>query len=131
VGIPVKSLRVLRCRLCGISGIALSCLISSNVGACARYQAEGDDGGGFAADVSFSSGNIGLGLCMLPSEPRLRRGAGIPYPGLTLFRFCNTISPNKGFRGATPLPGLKSVIDCEVKSSAVDLLERGLVSRDV
>ena len=43
-GAPVKSLLVRRCILGGNSGIALSVLISSNVGVAPKYQAEGDGG---------------------------------------------------------------------------------------
>ena len=77
-GIPVKSLLVRLWITCGSSGRALSCLISSRVGACPRYQADGDDGGGLCANLLRSSGNIGFGLCMLPSEPLRRRDTDIP-----------------------------------------------------
>lgn len=75
---PAKSLRVLRCSFGGRFGIIFSILISSNVGVTPRYHADGEDGD--TRRVCISSGNIGLGLCMLPSEPRRRRGPGMPYP---------------------------------------------------
>ena len=73
---PAKSLRVLRCILGGRLGITFSILISSSVGVTPRYHAEGDDGDTLRG--RRSSGNMGFGLCMLPSEPRRRRGPGIP-----------------------------------------------------
>lgn len=75
-GAPVKSLLVRRCIDGGRSGSVFSVLISSNVGVTPRYHAEGDDGE--TLRVLRSLENIGFGLCMLPSEPRRRRGPGIP-----------------------------------------------------
>lgn len=75
-GSPVKSLLVRRCIDGGRLGTVFSVLISSNVGVTPRYQADGDDGEILRG--IRSTGNIGFGLCMLPSEPRLRRGPGIP-----------------------------------------------------
>jgi len=82
-GAPEKSLLVLRCRLEGRSGIFFSILISSSVGVRPRYHAEGDEGdeGEISGiDCPRSCGNIGLGVCMLPSDPLRRRGPDIPKP---------------------------------------------------
>jgi hypothetical protein len=73
---PAKSLCVRRCIWGGRLGMTFSVLISSRVGVTPRYQAEGDDGE--TRRGGASSGNIGLGLCMLPSDPRRRRGPGMP-----------------------------------------------------
>lgn len=70
--IPVKSLLVRLCIFGGRWGIDRSILMSSNVELTPKYHAEGD-GGDLLRRVR-SSGNIGFGLCMLPSEPRRRRG---------------------------------------------------------
>ena len=69
---PVKSLCVRRCLRDGSSGIAFSDLISSSVGFVPRYQADGDDVPKSCGSLFSSSGNIGLGSLILPSEP-LRR----------------------------------------------------------
>ena len=78
-GAPEKSLLVLRCMLEGRSGMFPSFLISSSVGVTPRYHADGEEGVIPAPCPSCSQGNIGLGLCMLPSEPlRRRRLVGVP-----------------------------------------------------
>ena len=78
IGIPVKSLLVRRCIPGGRLGTVFSILISSNVGMTPRYHAEGDDGETSPASRCGSSGNIGFGLLMLPSDPLRLRGTGIP-----------------------------------------------------
>lgn len=75
-GAPVKSLLVRRCMDGGRLGTVFSILISSSVGVTPRYHAVGDDGEIFRE--WRSTGNIGFGLCMLPSEPRRLRDTGIP-----------------------------------------------------
>lgn len=56
-----------------------SVLISSKVGVTPKYHADGDEGVFPAACRSCSWGNMGLGLCMLPSDPLRRwRPVGIP-----------------------------------------------------
>lgn len=98
-GAPEKSLLVLRCRFDGRSGIFLSILISSSVGVIPKYHAEGDEGEISGIGRPRSCGNIGFGLCMLPSDPLRRRGPGIPKPGLVWAGLVARISPNKGLRG--------------------------------
>jgi hypothetical protein len=88
-------------------------LIASNDGVYPRYQAVGDDGDIPEFNSEKVSVNIGFGLCMLPSEPRLRRGDEMPYPGVRELVFSDTISPNNGFRGARVEDGFKFVNDCE------------------
>ena len=110
-GAPEKSLLVLRCKFDGNSGICFSVLISSNVGVAPRYQAAGEDGVASSMGLPCSGGNIGFGLCMLPSEPLRRRLTGIPKPGLVWPGLLARISPNKGFRGGMSLTdGRKSGI---------------------
>lgn len=75
-GTPVKSLLVRRCIDGGRLGMVFSILISSSVGVTPRYHAVGDDGE--TLREWRSAGNIGFGLCMLPSEPRRLRETGIP-----------------------------------------------------
>lgn len=71
--LPEKSLLVLR-RIPGAwAGMDLSILILSSEGVTPKYKAVGDDGDILKAMGLLSSGNMGFGLCMLPSEPRRRR----------------------------------------------------------
>lgn len=77
-GTPSKSLRVRRCMFVGRSGRIFSALISSNVGAAPRYHAVGEEDDTPGLCRSRSAGNIGLGLCILPSEPLRRRVSGMP-----------------------------------------------------
>lgn len=77
-GAPVKSLLVRRCIFVERLGICFSVLISSNVGMTPEYQAEGEDGEPSETWRCRSSGNIGLGLCILPSDPLLRRAVLMP-----------------------------------------------------
>jgi hypothetical protein len=60
-------------RVAGLLG-----LIASNDGVYPRYHAVGDDGDIPEFSSEKVSVNIGFGLCMLPSEPRLRRGDEMP-----------------------------------------------------
>lgn len=108
---PAKSLRVLRCILGGRFGIIFSILISSRVGVKPRYHADGDDGDTRRGWIS--SGNMGFGLCMLPSEPRRRRGPGMPYPTSPGLKLIGKTSPNSGLRWNGGPDGFKSVMDCE------------------
>jgi hypothetical protein len=64
-----------------------------------RYHAVGDDGDSPTLKSENVSVNIGCGLCMLPSEPRLRRGDEMPYPGAREEVFSDIISPKSGLRG--------------------------------
>ncbi len=78
LGMPWKSLLVRLCTSNGGSGMSFSALISSSVGAAPWYQAVGEDGDASPIWPQRSSGNIGFGLCMLPSDPLRRCGLGMP-----------------------------------------------------
>ena len=115
-GAPVKSLLVRRCMFAGSSGM-LPVLISSNVGVAPKYHAEGEDG-----DLDSrvrSSGNIGFGLCILPSEPLRRRVVGIPQPKSGWVGLDAKSSPNKGLRSPEPMSGAgtgaRSIIEFEAR----------------
>lgn len=71
--IPAKSLLVLLCIPMAWDDAGLFVCIPSSEGVTPEYQAVGDDGDTLKAMGLLSSGNMGFGLCMLPSEPR-RRG---------------------------------------------------------
>ena len=71
--IPEKSLLVLLCIPRAWADVVLFVCIPSSEGVTPKYQAVGDDGDTLKAMGLLSSGNMGFGLCMLPSEPR-RRG---------------------------------------------------------
>lgn len=96
--VPLKSLCALRCRPMGLEAGARSVCTASNDGATPKYHAVGDEG-----DIpeSGSLGNIGFGLCILPSEPLRLRRAGIPYPGSGELVLTDKTSPNKRGRNGS------------------------------
>lgn len=109
------SLRDLRC-VCELEGrgVALFRFIPSNEGVTPKYQAVGDDGEGPWSELAGLSVNIGFGLCMLPSDPRLGLSGGIPYPVLfppSMLVLTARISPNNGFLALSGVVGLRLVID--------------------
>lgn len=97
----------------GRAGTGLSRFIPSNDGVTPRYQAVGEDGETLEGGLPRSSANIGFGVCMLPSDPRLRCVPGIPYPGLDGDVVTASTSPKSGLRGAAPIFGARSVMDWE------------------
>ena len=103
------SLRDRRCMPKGRAGTGLLRSIPSREGVTPMYQAVGDEGE--TLTVRGSSWNIGFGWCMLPSDPRLRRGTGMPYPGFESPASAFTTSPNKGFRDESGEVGLRSTMD--------------------
>ena len=114
IGTVVKSLLVLRCIWGRRAGIVFSMRICSRVGVTPRYHAEGD--GDESLLEECSSGNIGFGLCILPSEPRLRRGPKMPYPKPDWPMAFDVTSPKSGLCVAGRLLRLRSTIDCEAKA---------------
>jgi len=91
---PSKSLFALRCIPSGREVVGRSVLTPSKDGVRPIYHAVGDEGDIPESSSFRSLGNIGFGLCMLPSEPLRLRGPGMPYPGSGEFVVTDKISPN-------------------------------------
>ena len=64
---------------------------------------------------------------MLPSEPRRRRGPGIPYPTSPELKPTGKTSPKSGLRWNGGFDGFKSVIDWEANALTSGRIVRGLI----
>ena len=80
-------------------GVVILPYTASIEGVYPRYHAVGDDGEMPEFRSTLPSRNIAFGLCILPSEPRLRCCEGMRNPASRSVVSRASISPNRGLNG--------------------------------